>query len=316
MQVLSDSSQDTQAARQKLINVYGEIGDKMRTFVADDKRIHVYSFKTPRDLHGEASYLISKLRSHATRHEEFVYYTQRAYELLFNFAFLNPVHSKKNHFIISTPVQAPVQNLAVHKVPYVDDEIANTAMCVMLRGALLPSMIMSKAIQEYSSMSYVTPFSLFKIQRDEKQENPELAYKLNLGASFFQASDLHDKHLIIADPMNATGGSLITIIRYLEQHKIKPRSIRLFTIISALRGVVHILRNIKNIQIYTLWMDPMLNEQSYIMPGLGDAGDRINGPDTKDAPRNIIQLIADYGITVNNLYRAQVRAIEKSVFAR
>ena len=50
--------------------------------------------------------------------------------------------------IVKTPVTQPVQNFAVHKIPDVDARIENTVMCVMLRGALLPSMILSKEIQE------------------------------------------------------------------------------------------------------------------------------------------------------------------------
>ena len=49
------------------------------------------------------------------------------------------------------------------------------------------------------------------------------------------------------------------------------------------------------------------------MPGLGDAGDRLNGCDTEDAPRNILQLIADYGSNVADLYRSQLRKIEQTV---
>jgi uracil phosphoribosyltransferase len=63
-------------------------------------------------------------------------------------------------------------------------------------------------------------------------------------------------------------------------------------------------------------MDPALNEKAYILPGLGDAGDRINGPDRPDRPRDIIQLIADYGTRVMDLYRDQVRQIEKVVLSR
>jgi uracil phosphoribosyltransferase len=65
--------------------------------------------------------------------------------------------------------------------------------------------------------------------------------------------------------------------------------------------------------VYTLWMDPALNDLAYILPGLGDAGDRINGSDTETNPRNIIQLIADYGSSISSLYRAQVRKIEETV---
>jgi uracil phosphoribosyltransferase len=59
-------------------------------------------------------------------------------------------------------------------------------------------------------------------------------------------------------------------------------------------------------------MDPVLNESAYIMPGLGDAGDRINGRDA-ETPRNIIQLVADYGAGIARLYRAQLRQIEDTV---
>jgi len=57
----------------------------------------------------------------------------------------------------------------------------------------------------------------------------------------------------------------------------------------------------------------VLNEKAYILPGLGDAGDRLNGCDEDENPRNIIQLIADYGTNIANLYRAQVQKIEETV---
>jgi uracil phosphoribosyltransferase len=63
-------------------------------------------------------------------------------------------------------------------------------------------------------------------------------------------------------------------------------------------------------------MDPVLNDRAYILPGLGDAGDRINGSDIEDHPRNIIQLIADYGASITSLYRSQVRKIEETVLNR
>jgi len=93
---------------------------------------------------------------------------------------------------------------------------------------------------------------------------------------------------------------------------IQPRSIQFFNAISALKGALRVVRALENCHVYTLWMDPMLNENAYIMPGLGDAGDRINGKDT-DMPRNIIQLVADYGSNIARLYRAQLREIEETV---
>jgi len=186
----------------------------------------------------------------------------------------------------------------------------------MLRGALLPSIIVSKEIQEYSSSGYVTPFALFRIRRNDKKKQVDMDYLLDLDYSYFDLEGLNGKDLIFADPMNATGGSLVTIVRYLESQGVFPRSIKFFTVISALEGALQVVRGIPNIELYTLWMDPVLNDDAYILPGLGDAGDRLNGRDSEELPRNIIQLIADYGQNIANLYRWQVRKIEETVLGK
>jgi uracil phosphoribosyltransferase len=308
-----DSPAEQEKAKTQIIGMYNEMGHAMREIVAKEPRIHVYSFETPRDMHGEVSRLIAKLRDTRTEQPEFVYYTQRAYELLFNFAFASSQLDKKNHIVVRTPVSVPVQNFAVHKIPDVDDRIENAVMCVMLRGALLPAMIMSKEIQEYSSRDYVTPFALFKISRDDTKEERNMEYVLDLDRSYFDADSLSGKDLFFADPMNATGGSLVTVVKYLLGKGVRPRSIKFFNVISVLKGALRIVRALEGAEIYTLWMDPALNAKAYILPGLGDAGDRINGPDSGDRPRNIIQLIADYGTQVITLYREQVRKIEQTV---
>ncbi|TVQ25481.1 MAG: uracil phosphoribosyltransferase [Spirochaetaceae bacterium] len=316
--ILDSSQNQTRLAseRQKLIDLYNRMGDRMQDITADEPSVNVYSFRTPSKVHGEASRLIAKLRDVRTQHHEFVYYIQRAYELLFNLAFAEPDNHQKNHLIVRTPVNLPVQNFAVHKIPDVDHALENTVMCVMLRGALLPSMIMSKEIQEYTSTGYVTPFALFRISRDDSKNERNMEYILDLQRSYFDIESLHEKDLIFADPMNATGGSLVTIVNYLRDQGVHPRTVSFFNAISALKGSLRIVRAIENARVYTLWMDPVLNEKAYILPGLGDAGDRLNGPDVRDDPRNIIQLIADYGTNISNLYRAQVREIEKTVLAR
>jgi uracil phosphoribosyltransferase len=177
-------------------------------------------------------------------------------------------------------------------------------------------MIVSKEIQEYSSSGYVTPFALFRIRRDDKKKQVDMDYLLDLDYSYFDREGLNGKDLIFADPMNATGGSLVTIIRYLESQGVYPRSIKFFTVISALEGALQVVRGIPNIELYTLWMDPVLNDAAYILPGLGDAGDRLNGRDTDELPRNMIQLIADYGQNIANLYRWQVRKVEETVLGK
>ncbi len=300
-------------ARRGLVESAAEIGRFLKNICAEEPNIHVYSFETPQEQHGQASRLIAKLRDPSTGHEEFLYYIQRAYEMLFSHVYADAALPAKRSIITKTPVTDPVRNYAVHRIPDVDSFIHNSVMCVMLRGALLPSMILSKEIQEYSSNDMVTPFALFKIKRDDSKKESNMDYILDLDKSYFDLASLHDKDLIFADPMNATGGSLVTIVKYLKDNNIKPRSVKFINVISALKGSLRIARAIEGAEVYTLWMDPVLNDAAYILPGLGDAGDRLNGKDEHDNPRNIIQLIADYGSSITNLYRSQVREIEKTV---
>lgn len=298
----------------KVINVFDEMGQLMQEICKEVPSIKVFSFETERSAHAEASRVIAKLRDIRTGHNEFVYYSQRAYEMLFRMAFTGGGKTdNKNHLVVKTPVTSPVQNYSVHKIPDIDHKIENSVMCVMLRGALLPSMIMSKEIEEYSSHGYVTPFALFRIKRDDTKSESNMEYILDLKKSFFNISELDGKDLIFADPMNATGGSLVTVVKYLLDQGIKPRSISFFNVIAALKGSLRIVRALENCTCYTLWMDPVLNSAAYIMPGLGDAGDRLNGRDTEENPRNIIQLIADYGSNISGLYRSQLRKIEENV---
>ena len=252
--------------QEKIVSSFDEMGHKMQDICAKHPNIKVFSFDTEEGAHAEASRVISKLRDVRTDHSEFIYYSQRAYEMLFRLAFTDQHSDKKNHIIVKTPVDNPVQNYAVHKIPDIDYKIQDSVMCVMLRGALLPSMIMSKEIQEYSSTDYVTPFELFKISRDDTKKENDMQYILNLKNSFFDLAEMDGKDLIFADPMNATGGSLVTVVKYLQSQGVKPKSIKFFNVISALKGSLRVTRALENCTCYTLWMDPVMNEKAYIMP--------------------------------------------------
>lgn len=78
---------------------------------------------------------------------------------------------------------------------------------------------------------------------------------------------------IVLDPMLATGGSASMAIEALQRWKV-PR-ILMLSIISAPEGIESVLRKFSDVTIYTCAIDRCLNERKYIVPGLGDAGDRI-----------------------------------------
>ena len=67
-----------------------------------------------------------------------------------------------------------------------------------------------------------------------------MEYILDLDKSYFDIESMNGKDLIFADPMNATGGSFVTIMKYLMDQGIKPKSVKFFNVISSLKGTLRI----------------------------------------------------------------------------
>ena len=88
-------------------------------------------------------------------------------------------------------------------------------------------------------------------------------------------SDMEERDCIVLDPMLATGGSAIDAITQIK--KLSPKSIKFMCIIAAPEGLKALSEAHPDVDIYATAMDDHLNEHGYIVPGLGDAGDRIFG---------------------------------------
>lgn len=87
--------------------------------------------------------------------------------------------------------------------------------------------------------------------------------------------DSAERDMIICDPMLATGGSAAAAIGFLKERGVK--SMKLLCIIGAPEGVERIQKEHPDVDIYLAALDECLNDHGYIVPGLGDAGDRIFG---------------------------------------
>jgi uracil phosphoribosyltransferase len=88
-------------------------------------------------------------------------------------------------------------------------------------------------------------------------------------------SNLEGANVFIVDPMLATGGSAVKAIDLVKEAH--PKSIDFVCLISAPPGIEKVTAAHSDINIYTLAIDPILNSHGYIVPGLGDAGDRLFG---------------------------------------
>ena len=92
---------------------------------------------------------------------------------------------------------------------------------------------------------------------------------------FKMPPDIDERDVIVVDPMLATGGSASAAIQFLKDDGVK--HIKLMCIIGAPEGVERMQKDHPDVDIYVAALDDHLNEHGYIVPGLGDAGDRIFG---------------------------------------
>lgn len=104
--------------------------------------------------------------------------------------------------------------------------------------------------------------------RDEETFKPNVYY-------FKVPKDIDKREVFILDPMLATGGSALDAIELLKEKGVK--KIKFLCIIAAPEGIKLIQEKHPDVQIYTTSIDEKLNEKAYIIPGLGDAGDRVFG---------------------------------------
>ena len=88
--------------------------------------------------------------------------------------------------------------------------------------------------------------------------------------------DIEDRLVILVDPMLATGGSASDAITILKE-KYGCKNIRMMALVAAPEGIAKLQGDHPDVDIYTAALDERLNEHAYIVPGLGDAGDRIFG---------------------------------------
>ena len=110
-------------------------------------------------------------------------------------------------------------------------------------------------------------FGYIGVQRNEETAQPENYYE--------KLPDLVDKNVFILEPMLATGGSLSFAIETVKKYN--PKNIHALTVISAPEGIDKIKENHPDTTLVTASIDEKLDDNWYIVPGLGDMGDRLFG---------------------------------------
>jgi len=109
------------------------------------------------------------------------------------------------------------------------------------------------------------------VQRDEETAEPHFKYMK------FSPAITEKSRVIITEPMIATGGTLCMVIDLLKQKGVKEENITIASVCTAPEGLLVLCKKFPKISVVMNMMDDYLNEQKYIVPGLGDFGDRYYG---------------------------------------
>ncbi len=134
-------------------------------------------------------------------------------------------------------------------------------------------MVLRASIPFVEGMYKQLPLARTGIISAWRGEAPDFPIEIN----YAKIPTIHkDDIVIIADPMLATGHTLLEVA-----HKVmargKPRRLVFVSVIATLQGIGFVHKEFQNAEFYTCAVDPALNEHGYIVPGLGDAGDRAFG---------------------------------------
>lgn len=140
---------------------------------------------------------------------------------------------------------------------------------IILTPILRAGLMMSEMALDWIPTASVYHVGLY---RDEESLKP-ITYYNKLPSTI----DYSNARIFVLDPMLATGGSGVAALDIIIKLGVQPKNITFVSILAAPEGVQHLLAHHPDVSIVTAALDERLNEKGYIVPGLGDAGDRAFG---------------------------------------
>ncbi|KAI1662982.1 uracil phosphoribosyltransferase [Daldinia decipiens] len=193
--------------------------------------------------------LLTKIRDRKTERADFIFYSNRIIRLL--------VEEGLNHLpVIEHTVTTPV---------------GRTYDGLMFQGKICGVSIMraGEAMEQgLRDCCRSVRIGKILIQRDEETAKPKLFYdKL--------PEDIADRWVLLLDPMFATGGSAIMAVEVLKSRGVPEERILFLNLIASPEGVQNFATKFPKLRVVTAFIDQGLDEKNYIIPGLGDFGDRF-----------------------------------------
>ncbi len=182
--------------------------------------------------------------------------TKEFREIISELATILCYEAMKDAKTYETEIETPIKKMTTHKI----DENHYAFVPILRAGTGMLDGIIN--VIPNAKIGHIGMY------RDERTFKPNVYF-------FKVPKDIDKREVIILDPMLATGGSGLDAIELLKKEGVT--EIKFLCIIAAPEGIERIEKEHPDVQIYCAAIDEKLNENAYIVPGLGDAGDRIFG---------------------------------------
>ena len=153
--------------------------------------------------------------------------------------------------------------------PLADTQTMLLAEQPVLATILRAGLPLYNGMLNYFDRAYSTFVGAYRVE----EENTEL----QINMEYLASTNLHGKILILADPMLATGRSLVKSYKGMLRHG-EPKQVHVAAAIASPEGVAYVQQEMPEAMLWLGALDDHLNERFYIVPGLGDAGDLAFGP--------------------------------------
>ena len=201
--------------------------------------------------------LFTKIRDRDTSSKDFVNYSKRIMRLLAEEAVaLLPT----SPYTVTTPTDAPY--IGQLSLADTDPDRVCAVSIVRAGDSLLES------VREIAPGIRVGKFWI--------QRNESIATKVAVHSCTKLPKNIENMDVILCDPMLGTGGSCCTALSILvEEYGVDPKKIIFANVICCPEGLEVVAQKFPSIKIVTCWVDPVMNEEKFLMPGLGDYGDRF-----------------------------------------
>lgn len=198
--------------------------------------------------------LLTRLRDRECPPEEYVKYSDRLCRILVEESIAS------SRLIQPTSVITPT-NVEAHGLSLTDIARDSCVVSILRSGDIVANAL--------HALVPTIPVGKILIQRQEHEadKRPILHWsKL--------PKDIANRFVFVCDPMLGTGGTVVSCIRELVNHKVSPRNIMFINVVSCPEGLARLHKEFPDVKVVTCAVDDSLNDQCYIVPGLGDFGDR------------------------------------------